>query len=389
MSGTQHTYDSGTDGTAAGPPMAQHPTPPPTGRLAEPPPAGVGGGARTPRTGPTTGTGAPLVGGLPGGPAQRRATVSAGDPAPAASVPRTADADVSHLDDGRGDDREVVAALGSVGVRKLTTGQVIVDDIDWSVRAGEHWALLGANGAGKTTLLRLVGAVSHPTSGTVEVLGHRLGRVDVRALRARIGLVSSAQRVPQDATGLTVVLTGASGTVQPLWRAYDDATRARAGRLLAELGCAELADRSFGVCSGGQRARLLIARALMADPLADQDQFRPQLLLLDEPFNALDLPSREDLIDTLGHLARSRPGLTTVTVTHHLEELPPSTSHALLLRAGRVQAQGPAADVLTGAGLTACFGRPIEVARHRGRWLARSAASAAADTPSGNAAPVR
>ncbi|MCK7625791.1 ATP-binding cassette domain-containing protein [Streptomyces sp. RS10V-4] len=257
----------------------------------------------------------------------------------------------------------MIAALAGVGVRRYTTGQVILDGIDWTVRAGEHWALLGANGAGKTTVLRLIGALMFPTTGTVEVLGHRLGRVDVRELRAAIGLVSGAQKVPQDATAHTVVLTGATGTVQPLWRRYDDATRERAGQLLAELDCKELADRPFGVCSGGQRARILIARALMADP---------SLLLLDEPFNALDLPSREDLIDALHRLAAGRPELATVTVTHHLEELSPAIGHAVLLREGRVQARGPVAEVLTGARMTACFGRPIEVSRHEGRWLARS-----------------
>jgi iron complex transport system ATP-binding protein len=257
----------------------------------------------------------------------------------------------------------VIAELAGVGVRRYTTGQVILDEIDWTVRAGEHWALLGANGAGKTTILRLVGALMFPTVGSVEVLGHRLGSVDVRELRAIIGLVSSAQKVPQGASGHTVVLTGATGTVQPLWRQYDDATRERAHELLAELDCKELADRPFGVCSGGQRARILIARALMAEP---------SLLLLDEPFNALDLPSREDLIDALHRLAAGRPELATVTVTHHLEELSPAIGHALLLRDGRVQARGPVADVLTGERMTACFGRPIEVSHHEGRWLARS-----------------
>ncbi len=257
----------------------------------------------------------------------------------------------------------VIAALEGVGVRRHTTGQVILDAVDWTVRTGEHWALLGANGAGKTTVLRLVGALMFPTVGTVEVLGHRLGAVDVRELRAVIGLVSGAQKVPQDATGHTVVLTGATGTVQPLWRKYDDAARERAHELLAELDCKELADRPYGVCSGGQRARILIARALMADP---------RLLLLDEPFNALDLPSREDLIEALHRLAAGRPELSTVTVTHHLEELSPAIGHALLLREGRVQARGPVDEVLTGPRMTACFGRPIEVSRHEGRWLARS-----------------
>ncbi|MCX4912393.1 ABC transporter ATP-binding protein [Streptomyces sp. NBC_00687] len=259
--------------------------------------------------------------------------------------------------------REAVVALREVSVRRHTTGQVILSEIDWTVRSGEHWALLGANGAGKTTLLRLLGALMHPTTGTVEVLGFRLGRVDVRELRARIGHVSTAQRVPQDVTAHTVVLTGHTGTVQPLWRKYDDAVRRRADELLAELDIKELADRPYGVCSGGQRARVLIARALMADP---------SLLLLDEPFNALDLPSREDLVDAMQRLAESRPGLATVTVTHHLEELSPAVSHTLLLREGRVLAHGSVDETLTDSWLTNCFGRPITVARHDGRWAAYS-----------------
>ncbi|MGP2439586.1 ABC transporter ATP-binding protein [Streptomyces sp. JW3] len=259
-----------------------------------------------------------------------------------------------------------VVLLQDVGVRRFTTDQVILDGIDWSVRAGEHWALLGANGAGKTTLLRLLGALMHPTTGSVEVLGARLGRVDVRELRARIGHVSSAQRVPENLSAHAVVLTGHTGTVQPLWRMYDDEVRQRARELLAEMGIKELADRPYGVLSGGQRARVLIARALMADPA---------LLLLDEPFNALDLPSREDLIEALHQLAEGRPRLATVTVTHHLEELSPVVGHALLLREGRVLARGPVTEVLTDDRLTACFGRDITVARREGRWAAWSGRS--------------
>ncbi|WP_335970952.1 MULTISPECIES: ABC transporter ATP-binding protein [Streptomycetaceae] len=265
--------------------------------------------------------------------------------------------------DTTGSTPPVVAALDAVSVRRYTTGQVILDDIDWTVRSGEHWALLGANGAGKTTMLRLIGALMHPTTGSVEVLGHRLGQVDMRELRAHIGLVSSAQKVPQDATAHTVVLTGHTGTVQPLWRKYDDEVRERAHTLLSELEIKELADRAYGVCSGGQRARILVARALMADP---------SLLLLDEPFNALDLPSREDLIDAMHRLAATRTSLATITVTHHLEELSPAIGHVLLLKEGRVLTSGDAEQVLTAERMTECFGRPIEVSRHEGRWLARS-----------------
>jgi iron complex transport system ATP-binding protein len=265
-----------------------------------------------------------------------------------------------------------VVRLRDVSVRRYTTGQVILDAVDWTVRPGEHWALLGANGAGKTTLLRLLGALMHPTAGSVEVLGSTLGRVDVRELRAHIGHVTSAQRVPEDLGAHTVVLTGHTGTVQPLWRMYDERTRERARELLAELGIKELADRPYGVCSGGQRARVLIARALMADP---------SLLLLDEPFNALDLPSREDLIEAVHQLAEGRPHLATVTVTHHLEELSPAIGHALLLREGRVLARGPVEEVLTGDRLTECFGRPVTVARREGRWAAWSGRSGSTAYP--------
>ncbi|WP_077797343.1 ABC transporter ATP-binding protein [Streptomyces sp. JHA26] len=263
-----------------------------------------------------------------------------------------------------------VLLLEDVAVRRHTTDQLILDGIDWTVRPGEHWALLGANGAGKTTLLRLLGALMHPTTGSVEVLGSRLGRVDVRELRTRIGHVTSAQRVPQDLSAHTVVLTGHSGTVQPLWRTYDDEVRLRAHDLLTELGVKELADRPYGVCSGGQRARVLIARALMADPA---------LLLLDEPFNALDLPSREDLVEAMHQLAEGRPQLATVTVTHHLEELFPAVSHALLLREGRILSRGTVDAVLTDSLLTACFGRDITVTRRDGRWSAWSGRRASAE----------
>lgn len=256
-----------------------------------------------------------------------------------------------------------VLALRGVGVW-VPSGVCLLADVDWRVEAGEHWALLGANGAGKTTLLHLAAAQRHPSSGTVDVLGHRLGRVDMRELRAHIGFVETSSRVPERESARTVVLTGATGTVLPLWAYYDAGTVDHADALLAEIGCAHLADRPIGVCSQGERARIRIARALMPDP---------PLVLLDEPFNGLDLPSREDLVDTLYRLALSRPSLTTVTVTHHLEELAPSVDHVLLLREGNVVAAGDAAAVLDSAHLSTCFDRPIRVLRVEGRWSARSA----------------
>ncbi|MGI5292591.1 ABC transporter ATP-binding protein [Nonomuraea polychroma] len=261
-----------------------------------------------------------------------------------------------------------VLELEGVGVRVV--GKSLLDAVDWQVDYGDHWVVLGPNGAGKTTLLSLAGAVRHPSEGAVKVLGHRLGRVDVRELRRHIGLVASSQRLidealmeEEGATAHTVVLTGHTGTSVPLWDKYGESERDRAHRLLADLGCKDLADRPFRVCSQGEQARIRVARALMADPA---------VLLLDEPFAGLDLPAREDLITAVEDLAATRPVLTTVTVTHHLEEVPATTTHAMLMRDARVLAAGPIADVLTPANLSDCFGRPLHVDRLDGRWYARA-----------------
>ena len=239
----------------------------------------------------------------------------------------------------------------------------ILDGVSWTVAAGSHWALLGANGAGKSTLLQLAGGVRQPSSGVVEILGNRVGRVDLRALRAGIGVVDArlAGSLPGWLPVEDVVLTGATGTVQPDWPRYGDKERARAAELLALVGCAHLTGRPLGRCSTGERQRVQLARALMP---------APALLLLDEPAAGLDLPAREAMLAALAGLASSDPGLTTVTVTHHLEELPATVTDALLLRAGRVVAAGPVAGVLTAEWLTACFGMPVEVGRTGDRWAA-------------------
>ncbi|GAA5069809.1 iron complex transport system ATP-binding protein [Thermocatellispora tengchongensis] len=261
-------------------------------------------------------------------------------------------------------------ALELTGVQVRAGRRPLLNEITWRVGYGEHWVILGPNGAGKTTLLSVASAVRHPSAGTAHVLGHRLGRVDLRELRRHIGLVAASQRLvdealmeEEDQTAHTVVLTGHTGTAAPLWDRYGPAEHERAHRLLADLGCKDLADRPFGVCSQGERARVRVARALMADPA---------LLLLDEPSAGLDLPAREDLIAAVEDLATSRPALTTVTVTHHLEEVPATTSHALLMRETRILAAGPVEEVLTPRNLSDCFGRPLHLDRVDGRWYARA-----------------
>jgi iron complex transport system ATP-binding protein len=251
-------------------------------------------------------------------------------------------------------------ALESVTVERW--GKALLRDVSWRVDAGQWWVLLGPNGAGKTTLLHLAAGTSHPTRGSVSVLGARLGGVDLRDLRERIGLVDArvARQLQGTLTARQIVLTGAFGAIRLQPRRLTAAHEARADELLALTGSTELADRAFELCSQGERQRLLLARALMA---------RPSLLLLDEAAAGLDLPSRERLLGALAALRAAEPELTLVMVTHHLEEIPPAATHALLLREGAVLAAGPVDSVLTDAHVSACFDVDLTVTRTASaRW---------------------
>jgi iron complex transport system ATP-binding protein len=239
--------------------------------------------------------------------------------------------------------------------------------VSWTVEADHRWVVLGPNGAGKTTLLQLAAAQMHPTRGTVRLLGETLGAVDVFELRPRIGLTSAAlaQRIaPGERTGDVVVSAGYA--VVGRWREqYDVHDLTRAALLMDQWGVAPLAHRSFGTLSEGERKRVQIARALMTDP---------ELLLLDEPGAGLDLGGREDLVTRLSDLARYLYAPAQVLVTHHVEEIPPGYTHALLLRGGGVVAAGPLEDVLTETALSETFGLPLTLSRAGGRFAARRAA---------------
>ena len=240
---------------------------------------------------------------------------------------------------------------------------MLLKEVDWRVGRGEHWVMMGPNGAGKTTLLHLAAADSHPSEGTVEVLGRRLGATDMRALREAIGLVDdrTARVIPSRRSVYETIESGAFNSIALQHQRLEDSHRERARELMAVVGLEELATRAFGECSQGERQRVLLARALMPSP---------DLLLLDEPASGLDLPSREQLVSVLASMAEGDHGLTTITVTHHLEEIPPTTTHALLIKDGKVLAQGPIDQALDSATVSACFDLPIEVHHNGGRWTA-------------------
>ena len=240
----------------------------------------------------------------------------------------------------------------------------LLDGVSWRVEEGDRWVVLGPNGAGKTTLLQVASAQIHPTSGVAGILDEVLGTVDVFELRPRIGLTSAAlaERIPRSERVHDVVVSASYGVVGRWREAYDELDHERAGQLLTEVGALHLVDRTFGTLSEGERKRVQIARALMADP---------ELLLLDEPAAGLDLGGREDLVSTLSVLATDPSSPATVLVSHHVEEIPPGFTHALLLRRGRVVAAGPVAEVVTEANLAATFGMPLALRHEDGRWSAR------------------
>jgi len=256
---------------------------------------------------------------------------------------------------------DVLEFAGVGVVRGQTT---LLDDITWDVEEGQRWVVLGPNGAGKTTLLQLAAGRLHPTTGVAGVLGEVLGAVDVFELRPRIGLASAAlaERIPGDEVVHNVVVTASYGVVGRWREDYDTLDHVRAAELLQALGAEHLADRTFGTLSEGERKRVQIARALMTDP---------ELMLLDEPAAGLDLGGREDLVRRLGELAGDLEAPALVLVTHHVEEIPPNFTDVLLLREGRVVAQGPVEITLTEDNLSTTFGMPLELEQRGDRWTAR------------------
>ena len=226
--------------------------------------------------------------------------------------------------------------------------------------------IVGPNGAGKTTLLAIAATYLWPTRGSVELLGETVGRVDARVLRRRVGYVSAAlaERIDDDLLACDVVVSARDAALAPWWTTFDEDDRARAAACLERMGCGELADRSFGTLSSGERQRVGIARTLMTEP---------ELLLLDEPAAGLDLGAREALVERLAALAAEPSPAAIVLVTHHLEEIPPGFDRAMVLGDGRLVTAGPIGEALTSESLSAAYRLPLTLGVTDGRYHARQA----------------
>ena len=247
-------------------------------------------------------------------------------------------------------------ALELTDIEVRRGGTTIIGNISVRVEHEQRWIVLGANGCGKTTLLRIMALYDHPSSGTVEVLGERLGRTDIRVLRRRVGYAAAAlgDKLRRELVAVDVVKTARYAALEPWWHRYTEADEAQARACLDRMGVAHHANRSFGTLSSGEQQRVLLARTMMNDPA---------VILLDEPSARLDLGGRESLVGTLADLAADPAAPPLVIVTHHVDEIPPGVTHVLLMRDGGVWASGPIDETLTADHLGECFGLPLRLER--------------------------
>lgn len=246
--------------------------------------------------------------------------------------------------------------------RDLTT---ILENLSWRVVPGENWVVFGPNGAGKTSLLNVIQGYLWPTSGTVQTFAGTLGDgVDVREMRRLMPVVSESvrQMIHGYLSGLEVIITGARAHLDMFAPPTDDELE-RAHEFARTTGIQTLLEKPFGVMSTGERQRVLINRALMAEP---------HVVILDEPCTGLDLAGREWVLHTIELIRRSPTAPALLMTTHHVEEISEAFTHTLLLDHGRAFACGPMDDVFTSNNLGQLFGLQLKVSRHEGRWAARA-----------------
>lgn len=248
--------------------------------------------------------------------------------------------------------------IQNITIRRGKT--VILDDLCWTVKPGEHWVILGPNGSGKTSLLSALTGYFTPTEGAIRLLGEEFGTSDWRELRKGVGIVSSSLRqLMHDEDCALEIVAGGENAQVGYWGPIPRRIRAAAMRSIERAEAKDIALRAWGVLSQGERQRVLIARALVT---------QPRLLILDEPCAGLDPVAREHFLGVVERLARSRQAPAIVLVTHHVEEITPVFSHALVLREGKAVACDTIGRALTSSKLSTAFGAPLRLRKSGGSY---------------------
>jgi iron complex transport system ATP-binding protein len=258
---------------------------------------------------------------------------------------------------------QTLVSMKNVSV--IRSGKRIIDDLTWDVHLGERWVVIGPNGAGKSTLLSLLSSYLYPSAGELDVLGKAFGKSDITDLKIRVGMTSASLMalIPEDEKVEDIVLSSAYAVFGRWHEEYDPWDESRSSALLAALGVKHLRGRSFETLSEGEKKRVMIARALMPDP---------EILLMDEPAAGLDLGGREDLLERIASFSMDPQSPVTITVTHHLEEIPKGSTHLLVLKQGKVFAQGEIQETLTSSMLSDLYGQELQLGVNQGRFFARS-----------------
>jgi iron complex transport system ATP-binding protein len=255
---------------------------------------------------------------------------------------------------------DITVSMSNVSWKRDNT--TILDNINWDVKAGEHWAVIGLNGSGKTTLLKLITGYIRPSDGEMMVLGNQIGSYDVRELRKAIGWVSSSlqEQLPPKDTSLDIVVSGKFATIG-LYEIPEESVVDKARSIMEELRCTSLIDRKYSTLSQGEKQKVLIARALMNSP---------KLLILDEPCTGLDVLAREQLLSTIELLGEKDGGPTLLYVTHHIEEIMPVFNQALLMQDGKIHSSGKTSEIISSDRFSNFLKKPVEVQWHDGRpWM--------------------
>tara|TARA_B100001778_G_scaffold167640_1_gene137857 strand:+ start:72 stop:860 length:789 start_codon:yes stop_codon:yes gene_type:complete len=258
---------------------------------------------------------------------------------------------------------ETILQLTDVSLTR--DGKNILSGVDFEIRNNQNWVILGPNGSGKTSFLRIASMFQHPSSGSINVLGHTLGKSDMRKIKHLIGFTGHgvSELLRPDLLAEDVVMTAKFGALEPWWHTYTEEDRSKAREHMETLGIGNLIKRRFGNLSSGEKQRTILARSLMSDP---------KILLLDEPASGLDLPGREDLMHSLSSLISDDLAPPVVMVTHHVEEIPKGFSHVLFMKEGSCMESGTIAETLSGGNLSKCFGMNLELHTFNGRWSAQA-----------------